>query len=175
MSEVLTAPEVSQQKPSAKFLPAFFVEPMRPREVLNEAPLPTHLELFGPIDLDIASADPRFRNRFQVFRHFARPLQTLTTSVVSTQETEGECVSTMRATKEVIIAHRALLAAVRIAPSIRDSQRVMLQPRLVYGDDDQPIPTGEEVMFSELSVLASHQAMDGWVVAEIIPFAGGNE
>ena len=84
-------------------------------------------------------------------------------------------MSTMRATKEVIIAHRALLAAVRIAPSIRDSQRVMLQPRLVYGDDDQPIPTGEEVMFSELSVLASHQAMDGWVVAEIIPFAGGNE
>lgn len=175
MGEALSVREVAQQNSSAKFLPAFFVEPVQPREMLDEESLPSHLELFGAINLDITSADPRFTNRFQVFRHFARPIRSLRTSVVSTQETKIGFESTMRATNEIIIAHRALLAAVRIAPSIRDSQRIALQPKLIYSNEDRPLPVGSEVTFSQLSVLASHHAMNGWVVAETVPFSGGDE
>lgn len=50
MSEVLTAPELSQQKPSAKFLPAFFVDIVELGQEFNSGELPAHMTYFPPIE-----------------------------------------------------------------------------------------------------------------------------
>lgn len=171
MRETLDASETSLQKSSATFLPAFFdVSPPRYTTYETEA-LPSHLEVCSPLGVGLASADPRFKNRLDVVRYYTRNLGPLAATVTGTEIQQDRVVHTVYVNPGIILAHRAILAAVRVPPALHESQRLPLRPRIVSTLEQEPLAEGHTLYCAELAILVAHPEYDSsWIVADTIAF-----
>ncbi len=168
MKPVPQAPLSLEQEPSAKFLPAFFVDVVELGQEFNSGELPLHMTYFPPLK---AAFDPRYA---ESARRFINPIPPFTAQVgkdVLFGDNEDIPAKLIEHSPRLLVVHRALVAS--IGYLTHDARyRTPYNPHITVKQGDTRISTGDEIEMAGLSIVEKDPQRNTWKVMAKIGLKG---
>lgn len=162
---MLLAKEAEARAPSAKFLPAFFVEPLARGDVIPSNALPPHVTLYSEVNM-------LYRPKMDELVRFA--VQNIAPHHIELAERTYDDATDSSAFRvmgslSLSMTYRSLFT---ILQGFSRESIQPFRPKVVVPQGPSRLYEGQRLPVNSMTVVETHNQASDWEVADVIPLRG---